>query len=314
VNGIGHYSHAITLGWSVNVQENLTRTWHVIGRRKGIEMGSIQPGFGLDGDGYIVSDVGLDKIDNVYCPCIRESVETLTNLFPHRLHSVYLYGSVARGEAVTGKSDLDLLVVFNDMLSAMESAKLKDLVAVLSQKYHPLVREVGIAVATYDYTVDPENYYEQAFLKEMCVCVHGEDLRERFGPYKLTSEIAIRFNGDIREVLARTISRLETASNEDFKTLSQSFARKLIRTYYSMVMVRSQIWTTRLHEQSEVFIHYFPDKEPVIRTLQKWIEEPPISRETVLNLFQSEGEWVSANFEREARIRNGTGGHAQEDE
>lgn len=265
-------------------------------------MASLQAGYGLDRDGYIVSDVGLDKIDIAYFPCIHESVEKLTQVFPHRLHSIYVYGSVARGEAVAVKSDLDLLALFLGTLTREESAKLHTLTEALSQKYRSLVRDVGIAVANYDDAVDPANYYEQAFLKEMCACVHGEDLRERFGPYQLTSEIAISFNGNIREVLARTISRLEVASDEEFKRLSQTFARKLIRTYYSMVMVRSQIWSTRLHEQSEVVIHHFPEKAPSIRTLQKWIEEPPTNRESVLGFFQSEGNWVSANFEREADI------------
>ncbi|WP_129691945.1 nucleotidyltransferase domain-containing protein [Gottfriedia acidiceleris] len=265
-------------------------------------MGSLQAGYGLDRDGYIISDVSLVKIDNAYFPCLRESVEKIAILFPHLLHSIYVYGSVARGEAVVVKSDLDLLAMFNGTLSAEELAQLKILTKALSQKYHSLVRDVGIAVVNYDYAVDPANYYEQAFLKEICVCVHGEDLRERFGPYKLTSEIAISFNGDIREVLTRTISWLEVASKEEFKTLIQSFARKLIRTYYSMVMERSQIWTTRLHEQSEVFIHYFQHKEPIIHTLQKWIVDPPTNREIVLKLFKSEGKWVTSNFEREARI------------
>lgn len=265
-------------------------------------MGSLQAGYGLDSDGYIISDVALEKIDNAYFPCIRECVEKLKGLFPHLVHSVYVYGSVARGEAVAVKSDLDLLVMFNGTLSAEELAELKTLTKALSRNYHSLVRDVGIAVANYDYAVDPANYFEQAFLKELCVCVHGEDLRERFGPYKLTSEIAISFNGDIREVLSRTISRLQAASEEEFKTLLQGFVRKIIRTYYSMVMVRSQIWSTRLHEQSEVFIHYFQHKEPIIRTLLKWIEKPPSNREQVLELFGSEGKWVSANFEREACI------------
>ncbi|SKC10510.1 hypothetical protein SAMN06295926_12353 [Lysinibacillus sp. AC-3] len=61
----------------------------------------------------------------------------------------------------------------------------------LSQNYRSLVRGVGIAVAYYDDTVTPSNYYENAFLKELCVCMYGEDLGERFGPYKLTSEIAV---------------------------------------------------------------------------------------------------------------------------
>ncbi len=265
-------------------------------------MVSLKSGYGLDQYGYIMSDVSLEKIDNTYFPCIRESVEELERLFPHLLHSVYVYGSVARGEAIAVKSDLDLLVMFNCTLNAKELEELKQLTKGLTRKYRPLVREVGIAVTNYAYAVDPANYYEQAFLKEICVCVYGEDLRVHFGPYKLTSKIAISFNGDIREVLVRTIKRLEEASNEEFKTLLQSLARKLIRTYYSMVMERSQIWTTRIHEQCEVFIHYLQHKEPIIRTLQKWIEVPLVDRELVLEFFKNEGQWVTVNFEREARI------------
>ena len=208
--------------------------------RGGLEMAFLRAGYGLDPNGFIVSDVSKDKIDKVYVDCIRESVKRLRDLFHHQLHSVYVYGSVARGEAVVLKSDLDLIAMFNGQLSSVQLTALKGVSEKLSHKYLSLVRDVGIAIAYYEHTVDPSNYYENAFLTELCVCVYGEDLGERFGPYKLTSEIAIRFNGDICDVLAETLNRLETASDEDFKTISQNFARKLIRTYYSMVMVRSQ--------------------------------------------------------------------------
>ncbi|GAB6930933.1 hypothetical protein JCM10914A_49160 [Paenibacillus sp. JCM 10914] len=263
---------------------------------------NLQAGYGLDSNGYIVSDVSIDKISSAYDECIQESVEQLLKLFPNTLHSLYAYGSVARGEAVVGKSDLDLLVVFHHALSSTETAELKALANALSEKYITLIRDVGIAVTTTDHVLDPANYDEQAFIRELCVSVHGPDIREHFGPYKLTPEIAISFNGDIAGVLARAISRLESATNEEFKTVTKNFARKLIRTSYSMVMARSQIWTTRLHEQSDVFVQYFQDKEPVIRTLQKWVEQPPTNREQVFKLFISEGEWLTANFEREARI------------
>ncbi|OZU87595.1 hypothetical protein CIL03_16020 [Virgibacillus indicus] len=262
----------------------------------------LRSGYGLDSDGFIVSDVSIDKIDKAYVPCIRESIKRLENLFHQQLHSVYLYGSVARGEAIAAKSDLDLIAMFDGKLSSVKQAKLKKLAGELSQKYRTLVRDVGIAIAYYDYTVDPANYYENAFLKQLCVCVYGEDLGERFGPYKLTSEIPIRFNGDISESHARALKRLETASDEDFKTIIQSFSRKLIRTYYSMVMVRSQIWTTRLHEQSEISIYHFSDKESIIHTLMNWIDDPPTDREAVYKLFKCEGEWASANFKHEVNI------------
>lgn len=263
-------------------------------------MAILRAGYGLDAAGYIVSDVSEDKIDPVYLPCIRESVERLKSAFHQQLHSVYVYGSVARGDAVAVKSDLDLLVMFHGSLSPAESAELKRLAGELSQKYRALVRDVGIAVAYYDYTMDPSNYYENAFLKELSVCVYGEDLRERFGPYKLSPEISIRFNGDIGVVLARTLKRLEAASDEDFKTITQGFVRKLIRTYYSMVMVRSRVWTTRLHEQSEIAIRHFPGKASVIHTLLGWMGEVPGDRETVYALFKQEGEWACANFVQEA--------------
>lgn len=266
-------------------------------------MGNLQAGYGLDRHGFIVSDVGADKLGNAYLPCIRESVGSLTAAFATKLHSVYVYGSVARGEAIAGKSDLDLLAIFNHSLISTELEELRNLTEQLSQRYRALVREVGIAYVDFGYVTDPRNYDEQAFLKELCVCVHGEDLRARFGPYKLTSEIAISFNGDMSEALPRTLSRLAAApSDHDFRKTAEHFARKLIRTYYSMVMVRSQIWTTRLHEQSEVFIHHFPHKESVIRTLQQWLTELPGDRELIEDLFQSEGNWIIVNFDREASI------------
>lgn len=60
---------------------------------------------------------------------------------------------------------------------------MKKLSGDLSEQYRYLVRVVGIAATFYDYTIDPSNYYENAFLKVLCVCVYGK----HFGPYKILS-------------------------------------------------------------------------------------------------------------------------------
>lgn len=267
-----------------------------------IGLKSLREGSGLDDNGFIISDVSLDKIKHDDMQCINESIERLQKLFPRKLHSVYVYGSVARGDALPGKSDLDLLALFDSNLNHDQSSELKNLASELSQRYRSMFREVGIAVAYYDYALDPANYYEQAFLKELCVCVHGEDLRRRFGPYKLIPEIAISFNGDICEVLNRTINRLANSSVVEFETIAQGFSRKLIRTYYSMVMARSQIWSTRLDEQAEIFFHHFPDKKLIISTLLEWIDQPPSDRTNVIDSFKREGKWACENFVHEAHI------------
>lgn len=271
-------------------------------KREEVKAVTLKAGYGLDPNGFIVSDVSIDKIGRIYMPCIQKSIESLQKLFLQQLHSVYLYGSVARGDAIVPKSDLDLIVMVDGQLSLTKLAELKKVSGELSQTYRSIVREVGIAVAYYDDTMDPANYYENAFLREISVCVYGEDVGKQFGPYKLSSEIAIQFNGDICESLIRLLKRLEAASTDDFTTLTQNFARKLIRTYYSMVMARSQIWTTRLIEQSEVFIRHFPDKESIVHSLLGWIDEPVMDPQAVYELLKREGEWACANFVHEANI------------
>lgn len=265
-------------------------------------MEKLQPGYGLNHEGYIVSDVSLDNISELYYESIEESIKELKILFPKKLHSIYLYGSVARGDATPVKSELDLLILFKDKLLKDEQTELENLQQRLSKKYIKIIREVGIATAEYDYVMDPDNYYEQAFIKEICTCLYGEDIGVHFGPYKLIAEIPISFNGDIEMSLKRNIDKLRNADTETFKVFTQNFSKKLIRTYYSMVMVRSQIWTTRLDEQAIVVERYLKDKEKVVERLLQWIESPPDDYETVHVLFISEGQWLVLNFERETKI------------
>lgn len=265
-------------------------------------MNKLQPGYGLDHEGYIVSDVSLDNISDLYNECIEESIKEIKTMFPEKLHSIYIYGSVARGDAIPGKSDLDLLILFKNKLLKNGRTELHYLQQKLSRKYINVIREVGIATAEYDYVMDADNYYEQAFIKKICTCLYGEDIRVHFGPYKLTAEIPISFNGDIEMSLKRNLDKLKNPDADAFKIITQNFSRKLIRTYYSMVMVRSQIWTTRLGEQAIVVKRYFKDKEKVIEILLRWIESPPVDYETVYELFEAEGQWLVVHFEREAKM------------
>lgn len=265
-----------------------------------IRMANLKPGHGLDAAGHIISDVGLDKVDGAFWPCIQNSVETLTASFSRKLHSVYLYGSVARGDATLGRSDLDLLAVFQTKLSSAQTEQLKIAAQTLSCGCRALVREVGIASVDLEHVLDPVHYYEGAFLKEFCVCVHGAHLRERFGPYTLSYELAASFNGDMAAYLPRALGRLAHTTGGEFDHLVQACARKFVRTCYMMAMVRSQVWTTRLDEQTDVFSQYFPSRQAMVRALSAWIEQPPSDRDGVVSALKRWGGWIQENFDREA--------------
>lgn len=261
---------------------------------------------GLDPNGFIISEVSQAKILPEYQSVIDDGIAALKASLPGIVHSVYIYGSVARGGAVRGKSDLDMLVIFKHKLTQQEQNTLNALQEDLSNQHKSLVREVGIAdaICTYDEMIDPANKYSWgAYLKILCTCVDGEDLTKRFEDFKISPDIAIGFNGNVDKAIRGTIQKLVDAkTEEEVVKITTTIARKLIRTCYMMVMTRAQIWTTKLNEQAKLFLQYFPEKQSLIRTLQGWIDTPPRSREGVLKVLEDDSQWIVDNFEAEAKV------------
>ncbi|MED5505882.1 MAG: nucleotidyltransferase domain-containing protein, partial [Pseudomonadota bacterium] len=79
-------------------------------------------------------------------PLLREVLACLKGGLGSNLHSVYVYGSVARKSAVAGKSNLDMVVVTK---SSFENnrATLFNTIKWRAQQGHPHVKGVSIRTA-----------------------------------------------------------------------------------------------------------------------------------------------------------------------
>src|SRR5881392_816055 len=69
------------------------------------------PTRGLDPEGYIAREGSQARVEEPFRPVVAAARERLLDVFGTRMTSAYLYGSVPRGTARTGRSDLDLLLV-----------------------------------------------------------------------------------------------------------------------------------------------------------------------------------------------------------
>ena len=94
---------------------------------------------------YIKKEVALKKIPAKYKPIVDDVKFELLE-FSDRIHSIYLYGSVATGKAKSPTSDLDLVVVLNAKPTSKVKSELKNLEKSLSNKYQKIFREVGFAI------------------------------------------------------------------------------------------------------------------------------------------------------------------------
>src|ERR1700749_4905159 len=64
---------------------------------------------GLDEDGYIAREGDLSRVPEIFAPVVDTAETAILSVFgPERLHSAYLYGSIPRGTATPGVSDLDV--------------------------------------------------------------------------------------------------------------------------------------------------------------------------------------------------------------
>lgn len=149
--------------------------------------------------------------------------------FERAVHSVYLYGSVARGEAITGRSDLDLTLVLRDPPSPELAAQLETARLAL-QARHPEVSKIDFDIGHLDQARDPANRDSWGYwLKHRCRCLWGEDLASALPPLRPAKAIALALNGDYAQVLEDYARRLESASSEEKRRrLQREAAKKLI--------------------------------------------------------------------------------------
>src|SRR3989344_2999219 len=67
--------------------------------------------YGVDKNGYIATKVNLNKIKPLFYKVLDKIKNEVIDKFGGKIHSLYLYGSVATGKARIKSSDLDLLLV-----------------------------------------------------------------------------------------------------------------------------------------------------------------------------------------------------------
>jgi hypothetical protein len=100
------------------------------------------PDEGLDAAGLLSTGVALDRLRPAYAPVVSDCTAEVRRALGDRLHGLYLYGSVATGQARLPTSDLDLLAV------SLSPVDLVVLEADLSARHADAVREVGISRVT----------------------------------------------------------------------------------------------------------------------------------------------------------------------
>ncbi|WP_438486811.1 nucleotidyltransferase domain-containing protein [Streptomyces sp. S186] len=160
-------------------------------------------GKGLDQDGCFVREGSLEQVPAPFAPVVAGLTDRLTGRFPPgRVLSAYLYGSIPRGTAVPGVSDLDaLLILRGGGPTDADRAAAHAVEAELDAAF-PQIDGAGILLIGADRLLSQAERYDGAwFVACLCTPLSGPDVTAALPRYRPTSLLARETNGDLHRRL-----------------------------------------------------------------------------------------------------------------
>ncbi|MGK5545886.1 nucleotidyltransferase [Streptomyces sp. URMC 127] len=255
-------------------------------------------GRGLDHDGTIAREGSLERVPAAFVPVVDAARARIAAAFgPDRLHSAYLYGSVPRGTAVPGVSDLDLLLALHEEPTGTDRAAAEAIEAALGRAF-PQIDGAGILLfGTRTLLSDLERHDLGFFVACLCTPLLGTDLAGRLPRYRPTSLLARETNGDLALALPRWRARAAAASADgERRVLCRGVARRLVRSGFTLVMPRWGGWTSDLGESAALFGRYYPQRAEQMRTAAAAGRSPSAVPEALGMLIDDLGPWLAAAY------------------
>ncbi|GAA2388499.1 nucleotidyltransferase domain-containing protein [Streptomyces coeruleofuscus] len=255
---------------------------------------------GLDAQGFIAREGSLARVPDAFRPVVAATGERLTDVFGARLHSAYLYGSIPRGTARVGRSDLDLLLALREEPTDTDRAEARALGAALNREFGQLDGHGTLLFSRARLLSDLERYDLGWFVACLCTPLLGEDLAAYLPRYRPDSLLARETNGDLALLLPRWRRRIaeEGGTEEARRPLVRFMSRRLVRTGFTLVMPRWNGWTSDLREMAEAFARYYPRRAEQMLTAAVLGREPTGDAAVLVSYVDDLGPWLAGEYAR----------------
>jgi hypothetical protein len=242
------------------------------------------------------------KIQPAFQLLIDDAVQACLKHIEADLHSLYLIGSMARGEAQPGASDFDFVAVieYQRDFELIKRDWLAPTVEHLSKTYSALVTDVEFDLWPQGYLFrDPAEFSPGAFLlATQSVCVWGSDLVPELPRYTLrhlptlraiANEDLLYFIDDMQEVeedLARHLSP------DDLKNLSRRVGKKIARAGFALALEQNRRYTRDVVQCGADFSNAYPKYAEAMSRAVSLYTQPINDGDKILKAVDGFVDWM----------------------
>ncbi|UBF27198.1 hypothetical protein K9N68_04325 [Kovacikia minuta CCNUW1] len=254
-----------------------------------------------DADGYLINECGWEKIQSPWLELVDDLRNACMNELGDRLQSLYLRGSIPRGQAIPEVSDLDSVAIVQGRITPALEDQIAALEKMLEQQ-HRFCKKVEIALLT-DSEIQNPTFHWRAVIQTQSLCIQGYDLRPELPRFKPGIELvshAFDLADDITEV--QTFLRESSAHHPKFEQRVKGqcgwIARRIVRTGFELVMEKEGSFTRDLYPCYKCFSRHFPEQEPQMRKALELAIQPSSNRGGLLIFLATFGQWLVAEVDR----------------
>lgn len=221
------------------------------------------PWEGIGPDGTITTGARRDRVPAEFEDVLAAAADRV--LAAGAGTSLLLYGSVATGQAVVGRSDVDLVAIG---LADADAAFLgRSLTAYAGHLCRGV--EVGAARRTDLEGAGPEAYGSRVFLRHYCLLLAGPAVVDERVRYAADRRAARGFYGDIGQAATRWAAALEDGA--DPTELGRRVARKTLLAAASLTSVLEERWTTDRGDGAAGWARHHPHRAAETEELLAWV-------------------------------------------
>ncbi|WP_287234826.1 nucleotidyltransferase domain-containing protein [Vibrio sp.] len=251
---------------------------------------------GLDEQGYIVNHCSVAYIQPAFRPSVDHVVSCLRDTFAGKIHSLYLYGSVARGTAVEFESDIDLSIVFTKPLDLETERKLQATKLKLEQEL-TIFSKIDFDPGHLEAILSPnELHHWQFWLKHCCCCVSGDDLSLKFSRLKPNRKIGSALNGDLSSFITQACDELNESNQ---KYIGRMLAKKILRSAYTLIAEKDNSWHVEIKWCVKAVLRHYSKESQCVELALRMIEGQPYAIEDIQQLANGWGRRVASQFKVE---------------
>lgn len=260
----------------------------MIEENKKIEQIEIKPVgsyFELDSEGYIVNPTSAEKIQEEWKPLLDDVVALYKAQYGDTLKSVYVRGSVAKGQAVQGVSDVDTLAYIDSSLPKHEVDRdwIESAEAELLKKY-PFAQKVEME------TIPFSDIHKDYIILNQSLLLYGTASEiPKLKPGKELMIHAPRLEKRMKW-FEEKLQNLD--SPEELEKGCVWFMKNTLRAGFELTMERSKRYTRDLYLCYKDFAEYYPDKEPQMREVLHYALNPTNDKKKLKEIFDGIIPWM----------------------